>query len=153
MNKNSAGLLMYRFREKILEVFLAHPGGPYWVNKDEGAWSIPKGEFDAEEDPLDAAKREFEEETGFRVGGEFKRMTAIKQKGGKTVFAWAVEGSVDVSKSVSNMFTIEWPPKSGKDQAFPEVDKVRWFSIPEAKVKINAQQIALLDELKLILNQ
>ncbi len=153
MNNNSAGLLMYRFREKILEVFLAHPGGPYWVNKDEGAWSIPKGEFAAEEDSLEAAKREFEEETGFQVGGEFKRMTAIKQKGGKTVFAWAVEGNVDVSKSVSNMFTIEWPPKSGKDQAFPEVDKVRWFSIPEAKVKINEQQKALLDELKLILNQ
>jgi predicted NUDIX family NTP pyrophosphohydrolase len=153
MNKNSAGLLMYRFREKLLEVFLVHPGGPYWVNKDGGAWSIPKGEFAVEEDPLEAAKREFEEETGFQVVGEFKSLTAIKQKGGKTVFAWAVEGNVDVSKSISNMFTIEWPPKSGKPQAFPEVDKVRWFSIPEAKLKINEQQIALLDELKLILNQ
>lgn len=153
MNKNSAGLLMYRFREKILEVFLAHPGGPYWVNKDEGAWSIPKGEFAAEEDPLEAAKREFEEETGFRVVGKFKRLTAIKQKGGKTVFAWALEGNLDDSQSVSNIFTMEWPPKSGRNQAFPEVDKVGWFSIPEAKAKINEQQKALLDELKLILNQ
>lgn len=150
MNKVSAGLLLYRIEDKKLEVLLVHPGGPYWVNKDEGAWSIPKGEFSSGQDPLEAAKREFEEETGFQVTGNFRKLEAIKQTGGKTVFAWAVEGNVDVLKTVSNLFTIEWPPKSGKQQTFPEVDKVRWFSIPEAKVKINTNQIALLDELKLI---
>ncbi len=150
MNKRSAGLLLYRLKGQELEVLLVHPGGPYWVNKDKGAWSIPKGEFSAE-DPLEAAKREFEEETGFQISGDFKGLSPIKQKGGKTIFAWAVEGNVEASKGISNMFTIEWPQKSGKQQAFPEVDKIRWFSISEAKVKINDQQIALLDELKSIL--
>ncbi|HLT42531.1 MAG TPA: NUDIX domain-containing protein [Sphingobacteriaceae bacterium] len=153
MSKASAGLLLYRFKTKSLEVLLVHPGGPYWMNKDDGAWSIPKGEFSFDEDPLEAAKREFEEETSFQIDGNFRKLEAIKQKGGKTVFAWAVEGNLDVSQAVSNLFTIEWPPNSGKQQTFPEVDKVRWFSISAARAKINTNQIALLDELKLILIQ
>jgi len=153
MSKASAGLLLYRFKTKSLEVLLVHPGGPYWMNKDDGAWSIPKGEFSFDEDPLEAAKREFEEETSFQIDGNFRKLEAIKQKGGKTVFAWAVEGNLDVSQAVSNLFTIEWPPNSGKQQTFPEVDKVRWFSISVARAKINTNQIALLDELKLILIQ
>lgn len=151
MSKASAGLLLYRFNNKKLEVLLVHPGGPYWVNRDEGAWSIPKGEFSSDEDPLEVAKREFEEETSFQIAGDFRRLEAIKQRGGKTVFAWAIEGNVDVSKVRSNLFSIEWPPKSGKQQTFPEIDKAEWFSIEQAKSKINASQIALLDELKLIL--
>lgn len=151
MNKASAGLLMYRIEEKGLEVFLVHPGGPYWMHKDEGAWSIPKGEFLADEDPLEAAKREFAEETGFQASGDFKKLGPIRQKSGKMVLAWAFEGDLDASNIKSNTFTIEWPPRSGKQQAFPEVDKGEWFSVEQAKLKINAKQIALLDELRLIL--
>lgn len=151
MNKRSAGLLMYHWGEGGLEVLLVHPGGPYWSNKDKGAWSIPKGEFSPDEDSLEVAKREFTEETAFPVSGEFKELTHVKQKSGKVVYAWAIEGYIDASKIVSNTFTIEWPPISGQQQTFPEVDKAQWFSLEHAKEKINGGQIALLDELKSIL--
>lgn len=151
MNKKSAGLLMYRRGEHGIEVLLVHPGGPYWSNKDKGAWSIPKGEFSPDEDSLEVAKREFTEETGFPVSGEFKELTPVKQKSGKVVYAWAIEGFIEASKMVSNIFTIEWPPLSGQQQTFPEVDKAKWFSLEQAKEKVNGGQIALLDELKSIL--
>jgi predicted NUDIX family NTP pyrophosphohydrolase len=151
MNKKSAGLLMYHWKGQELEVLLVHPGGPYWSNKDKGAWSIPKGELSPDEDSLEVAKREFTEETGFSVSGEFKTLSPVKQKSGKVVYAWAIEGTIDTSKIVSNTFQIEWPPISGQQQTFPEVDKAQWFSLEEAKEKINGGQIALLDELKSIL--
>jgi predicted NUDIX family NTP pyrophosphohydrolase len=119
MARNSAGLLMYRRRQGIVEVFLAHPGGPFWAKKDLGAWSIPKGEFEPDEDSRAAAKREFEEETGFSVTGEFIPLAPIKQPGGKIVHIWAVEGDCDAAAIKSNTFMIEWPPRSGRQQAFP----------------------------------
>lgn len=151
MNKTSAGLILYRMKGKEIEVFLVHPGGPYWTNKDEGAWTIPKGEFNSDEDPLDAAKREFTEETGFSADGDFKKLATIRQKGGKQVHVWALEGTIPSSKIVSNIFTIEWPPHSGEQKAFPEVDRGEWFPITKAKLKINESQIPLLNELKTLL--
>lgn len=151
MNKRSAGLLMYKWMDHGLEVLLVHPGGPFWVNKDNGAWSIPKGEFSPDENPLEVAKREFTEETGFPVSGQFKELTPVKQKGGKVVYVWAVEGSIVASEIISNTFIMEWPPRSGQQQTFPEVDKAKWFSLAQARGKINEGQIALLDELKSIL--
>ena len=148
MAKVSAGLLMYRVRGRVLEVFLAHPGGPFFEKKDTGVWGIPKGEIDEGEDALTAAQREFEEETGFKAQGEFLPLTPVTQKGGKIVQAWAVEGDCDPTQMKSNMFTMEWPPHSGRQQEFPEVDRARWFSIAEAKQKINPAQIAFLDELQ-----
>ncbi len=145
----SAGLMLYRRINGIIEVFLVHPGGPYWKNKDEGAWSIPKGEFDVNEEPLDAATREFFEETGIQVSGEFLELKSIKQKGGKIVFAWTLEKDIDADNITSNLFEIEWPPRSGKFQNFPEVDRAAWFTIDEAKKKINAMQVAFLKELLL----
>ena len=150
--KQSAGILLYRLENKTLEIFLVHPGGPFFAKKDAHVWSIPKGEFNEEEEPLDVAKREFEEETGQKIKGDFLALKPIKQKGGKTVFAWAVEGNIDISKIVSNTFTIEWPPKSGKMKAFPEIDKGEWFTLSIAKEKINESQAALLDELLSKLN-
>jgi predicted NUDIX family NTP pyrophosphohydrolase len=146
--RKSAGILLYRVRNQALEVLLVHPGGPFWKNKDAGAWSLPKGEFTDEEDPLEAALRELEEETGQPV----KRntcipLTPVKQKGGKQILAWAMKGSLNTTQINSNTFEIEWPPKSGKMQTFPEVDKADWFPIPTAKEKINPAQAALLDEL------
>lgn len=146
--RTSAGILLYRFRGGVPEVFLVHPGGPYWMSKDAGAWSIPKGEFDAGQDPLAAARREFEEETGQRIEGDFVALTPRKQKSGKVVHAWAVEGDVDAATIVSNTFTIEWPPRSGKRQAFPEVDRAAWLDLRAAREKILAGQQALLDELE-----
>ena len=146
--KQSAGLLIYRKHRNALEVFLVHPGGPFWKNKDIGSWSIPKGEFDEDENPLQAAIREFFEETGKSVSGKFLKLNPIKQKSGKTVFAWAVEKNVDASDIVSNTFEIEWPPHSGKLNKFPEIDKASWFLISEAKQKINSAQIAFLTELE-----
>lgn len=151
MNKTSAGLLLYHYKVKELEVLLVHPGGPYWINKDEGAWSIPKGEISSNEDPLEAAKREFVEEIGVQIQGDFKKLSPVRLRSGKVVLAWAIEGFLDTSKMKSNTFTMEWPPQSGKQQTFPEVDKAAWFSIEQAKAKINGSQIALLDELRLIL--
>jgi len=147
MSKQSAGLLVYRTQNGQLDVFLVHPGGPFWTKKDMGAWSIPKGEFDDEE-PLLAAKREFQEETGFEPPqGEYLQLKPITQKSGKIVHAWAVAGDVDAEHIHSNDFEMEWPPRSGKRQSFPEVDKVAWFSSKEAGQKINPCQAGLIDEL------
>lgn len=145
--KLSAGLLLYCFQNKELQVFLVHPGGPFYKKKDAGAWSIPKGLVDNNEVLLETAKREFEEETGFPVSGKFIELTPIKQKSGKLVYVWALEKNVDAEKIKSNLFELEWPPKSGKKQKFPEVDKAAWFSIKEAKEKINPAQASLIDEL------
>lgn len=144
--KTSAGLLLYRRRAE-LEVFLVHPGGPFWAKKDAGAWSLPKGEFAEAEDPLQAAKREFTEETGFAIDGEFRRLEPVKQSGGKIVHAWAIEADCDVSKVRSNLFSIEWPPKSGRMQQFPEVDRAGWFNLAEARKRINKSQQGLIDQL------
>lgn len=146
-NLNSADLLLYKFQEGKLNVFLVHPGGPFWKNKDLGAWSIPKGEYNENEEPLKAAVRELEEETSVKVSGNFMALTSIRQKGGKLVQAWAIETDVNADNIRSNTFEMEWPPRSGKKASFPEVDRVAWFSIEEARKKINPAQQALLDEL------
>lgn len=151
--KESAGILMYRFCDSSIEVLLVHPGGPYWAKKDAGAWSIPKGELAANEDRLSAAKREFQEETGIRAEGNFIPLTTLKQPGGKLVHAWAVEGDCDAKKITSNTFSIEWPPRSGKHQAFPEVDRAEWFPIEVAKEKILKGQAGFLEELRRILEK
>ena len=148
MAKTSAGLLMYRRRNGILEVFLVHPGGPFWAKKDMGAWSIPKGEFGPGEEAFAAAKREFEEETGCKPAGRARPLTVVKQPGGKIVHAWIFEGDCDSALVESNTFTMEWPPHSGRQQAFPEVDRAQWFSIAEAKAKISKGQVPLLSELE-----
>ncbi|HTE02174.1 MAG TPA: NUDIX domain-containing protein [Mucilaginibacter sp.] len=147
MAKQSAGILLYRKVDGHLQVFLVHPGGPFFVNKNNGSWSIPKGEFLDDEDPLAAAKREFLEETGTAIDGEFIALAAVKQKSGKKVFAWAVEGDIDHETIVSNLFEIEWPPRSGKLKTFPEIDKAAWFAIEEAKIKIIEAQVGLIEEL------
>ncbi len=147
MPRTSAGLLMYRKRQGHIEVFLIHPGGPFWKNKDEGAWSIPKGEF-TDESPLDAARREFREETGFTAAGDFRALTPVRQAGGKIVHAWIVEGDCDAAAVQSNTFTVEWPPRSGRRQAFPEADRAAWFTLAEARVKILKSQRPLLDQLE-----
>ena len=144
--KTSAGLLLYRRRGE-LEVFLVHPGGPFWAKKDAGAWSLPKGEFVEGNDPLAAAKREFTEETGFPIDGEFRRLDPLKQRSGKVIHAWAIEADCDASQVRSNLFSIEWPPKSGQVQKFPEVDRAGWFSIPEARKRLIAGQLGFIDQL------
>ncbi|WP_298431560.1 NUDIX domain-containing protein [Geobacter sp.] len=146
MGKLSAGLLMYRFRGRQLEILLVHPGGPFWEKKDTGAWSIPKGEY-AEEDPFETAKREFFEETGFEAQGEFMGLTPLRQASGKVVTAWAFQGECDAGKAKSNTFTMEWPPGSGKRREFPEVDRAAWFGVDEARKKILKGQIGFIDEL------
>jgi predicted NUDIX family NTP pyrophosphohydrolase len=151
--KENAGLLMYRLRDSTLEVFLVHPGGPYWAKKDLGSWSIPKGEFEEGEDRLNAAKREFREETGFLPEGSFAALTPVKQPGGKTVYAWAVRGDCDAETIVSNRFSIEWPPRSGKRQEFPEVDRAGWFTMDVAKEKILKGQLGFLEELRRIVDE
>jgi len=152
MSKQSAGILLYRFKDNLTEVFLVHPGGPFFAKKDAGAWSIPKGEFNEDEEPLDAAKREFKEETGQNVDGNFIELYPITQKGGKIVYAWAVEGDIDHETIVSNVFSMEFPYKSGKWVTYPEVDKAAWFDIETAQEKINAAQAALLADLLTKLN-
>ena len=146
MARTSAGLLVYRRKNQALEMFLVHPGGPFWKNRDEGAWSIPKGEFEAPENPLDAALREFEEETGFSVKGEFIPLTPVKQPGGKKVYAWAISGDFDASKLRSNTFTLIWPPGSGNKKEFPEIDRAEWFDMETARMKILKGQLPILDE-------
>jgi predicted NUDIX family NTP pyrophosphohydrolase len=132
-------------------VFLVHPGGPFWRRKDSGAWSIPKGELDQHEDPLQAAKREFKEETGFVASGNFMELEPVKQPGGKVVLAWAVEGDLDPSAVRSNTFTIQWPPRSGKQQEFPEIDRAAWFDLKTAKEKILEGQVPILEQLETML--
>jgi predicted NUDIX family NTP pyrophosphohydrolase len=151
MVKQSAGLLLYRVREGTLEVFLVHPGGPFWAKKDLGAWSIPKGEIDEGEDPLEAARREFEEETGFRPGGMFRELAPVRQRSGKIVHAWAVEGDCESAAIRSNTFSMEWPLRSGRQQEFPEVDRADWFGVPQAVGKILDGQRPLLAQLERIL--
>ena len=143
----SAGLLMFRRSPNGLQVLLVHPGGPFWKNKDAGAWTIPKGLANEGEDLLAAARREFEEETGFKPAGEFIALAPIKQKSGKLVHAWAVEGDIDPSKIRSNTFEMEWPPKSGKRVTFPEVDRAEFFDLETARGRINPAQADLLDQL------
>jgi len=145
--QTSAGLLMYRGSGEAIEVFLVHPGGPFWAKKDEGAWSIPKGLAGEGEDLLAAAKREFHEETGFTADGDFHALGAFKQPGGKTVHAWAFEGDADPSRLVSNLFEMEWPPRSGKRARFPEVDRAAWFGAHEAATKILRGQQPMLIKL------
>ena len=152
MLKHSAGLLMYRFRGGVLEVFLVHPGGPYWAKKDLGAWSLPKGEYTPDEDALAAARREFTEETGFPAEGEFLPLTPLKQPSGKIIAAWAFQGDCDPEAVKSNTFSMEWPPRSGSQQEFPEIDRAGWFTLEEAKVKIIKGQKGFLEELEKILS-
>ena len=151
MPRVSAGLLMYRITNGAIEVLLAHPGGPYFVKKDDGAWTIPKGEPDAEEDHLLAAQREFEEETGWKPTGPLIALTPIQQKGGKIVYAWAFEGDGDPRVSRSNTFTMEWPPKSGRQMEFPEIDRVEFFDLATARRKIKAGQEGLIEEIERLL--
>jgi predicted NUDIX family NTP pyrophosphohydrolase len=146
--RQSAGILMYRRRADRTEVFLIHPGGPFWSRKDDGAWSIPKGEFTSEEPPLDAARREFQEETGFAVSGDFTAMEPIRQAGGKVVHTWVVEGECDAAAVKSNTFSMEWPPRSGQWKTFPEADRAGWFALDQAETKILKSQRPLLDQFR-----
>jgi predicted NUDIX family NTP pyrophosphohydrolase len=148
MPKESAGLLCFRRSKGALEVLLAHPGGPFWASRDLGAWSIPKGEIEPGEPLLDAARREFHEETGFRVDGPFVPLAPLRQRGGKTVHAWAVEGDADPSQLASGTFRLEWPPRSGRYADFPEVDRAAWFVVSEARRRILPGQAGFLDELE-----
>ncbi len=153
MPRRSAGLLVHRERNGEREVLLVHPGGPMWAKRDAGAWSIPKGEYDSAEDPLAAAKREFEEELGTAApDGPVKDLGEIKQKSGKIVSAWAVAGDLDVTEITSNTVEVQWPPRSGKMLEIPEVDRAEWFAIHEAREKINPAQAELLDRLAEILD-
>jgi predicted NUDIX family NTP pyrophosphohydrolase len=148
MPKRSAGLLMYHRSKGHLEVFLIHPGGPYWKKKNKGAWAIPKGEYEKDEDPLAAAKREFQEETGFTATGRFLDLGSITQTSGKIVTAWAFEGECDPADLVSNTCLIEWPPHSGRSLEISEVDQGRWFGMAEARESIRKDQEELLDRLR-----
>ena len=146
--KTSAGILLYKINKSDEPAFfLVHPGGPFFAKKDNGFWTIPKGEIEPDEDPLETAKREFEEETGIKPTGYFISIGEIKQKGGKIVQAWAVEGDLDIEKIQSNTFEIEWPPRSGRRKSFPEIDKAGWFTFAEAREKINEAQSIFLTRL------
>jgi predicted NUDIX family NTP pyrophosphohydrolase len=153
MSKTSAGILLYRRHAGELQVLLVHPGGPFWAKKDEGAWSIPKGEVVEGEEPLQTAKREFEEELGVKAARDFMELSPIKQKGGKTVYAWALEGDLDVSAVKSNTFAMEWPPKSGQRVEFPEVDRAEFFDVGVAVEKVNGGQVGLIKELEKLLTR
>ena len=152
MPKKSAGLVLYRFYNGLLQILLVHPGGPFWSKKDVGVWSIPKGEFEDGEDPLNAAIRETEEETGINWdAGQaarqlFIQLTPARQKSGKIIYAWATESNFNTADFKCNLFEMEWPPKSGKKASFPEVDKAEWFEIEEAKKKITPGQISLIED-------
>jgi predicted NUDIX family NTP pyrophosphohydrolase len=153
MSKQSAAILLYKKINNEIQVLLVHPGGPFWAKKDLGAWSLPKGEFGEDENNLEAAKREFFEETSFKIGGNFIELTPIKQKSGKIIYAFAAEGDLDVAKIKSNTFEMEWPPKSakgrsGRKQSFPEVNRGEWFTLKEARQKIIPGQVGFLEELE-----
>lgn len=147
MSEKSGGILPFRLRNNHLEVMLVHPGGPFWAGKDEGAWSISKGLFEENESPLDAAKREFKEETGFEVEGDFIELGRIRQPSGKIVFAWAVEKDLDETKMVSNKFSLEWPKRSGIVGEYPEIDRAGWFEIDLARKKILKGQQGFIDRM------
>jgi len=145
----SAGLILYRHREGRLEVLLVHPGGPFWQKRDDGAWSIPKGEIAENETGIDVARREFHEELGVAApDGEPTSLGAVRQTGGKVVHAWALSGDLDVTKTTSNTFEMEWPPRSGRMQAFPEVDRAEWFDVDTARRKLLPAQRAFIDRLE-----
>ncbi|MGC2460415.1 MAG: NUDIX domain-containing protein [Steroidobacteraceae bacterium] len=146
-SKRSAGIVLYRKRLGILEIFLVHPGGPYWARKDNGAWSIPKGEYEQGEEALQAAQREFLEETGVAVNGPFLALAPVRQPSGKMITAWAAEGDLDPTRLRSNTFSLEWPPKSGVMQSFPEVDRGAWFSLANARSKLSPGQRPLLRDI------
>ncbi|WP_426478675.1 NUDIX hydrolase [Chryseobacterium sp. CBSDS_008] len=148
--KTSAGILLFKKEKDSLYYFLVHPGGPFWKNKDLGAWSVPKGEILPDEDPLKRALTEFKEETGKTIEGKFIELSPIKQKGGKTVYAWALEGDIETSDLYSNTFPLEWPPKSGKILQVPEVDRWEWFPSEEAMQRINTAQKDFITELEII---
>lgn len=151
--KESAGLIMYRYKNAGIEIFLAHPGGPFFKNKDNGSWSIPKGLIEEGEEPLNTAVREFVEETGIKPKPPFIPVDSIRQKGGKIVYAWAFEGDIPTGfEPVSNSFEIEWPPHSGKNQSFPEIDKAEFFTSEEAGLKINPAQAVFIDRLVITLS-
>jgi predicted NUDIX family NTP pyrophosphohydrolase len=152
MAKQAAGILLYRRGRAGLEVLLAHPGGPLWARKDAGAWTLPKGQFTDSELPLDAAKREFEEEMGSAPSGEFQSLGTIRQPSGKVIHAWAAEADFDVRTVKSNLFELEWPPKSGLTAEFPEIDRAGWFSIAEARIKIIKGQEPFIGKLLEITN-
>jgi predicted NUDIX family NTP pyrophosphohydrolase len=146
--KQSAGILVYRLQAQSLEVLLVHPGGPFWAKKDDGAWFIPKGEINADETPLAAARREFKEELGFDPPpGEPLELGTVKNKGGKLIHAWALPGDLDLSGFRSNTFQLEWPPRSGKQREFPEVDRAQYFSVEQASVKMHPAELPLLERL------
>jgi predicted NUDIX family NTP pyrophosphohydrolase len=151
--KKSAGLLLFHEGAEGIEVLLVHPGGPFWARKDDGAWSIPKGEFADDEDALSAAKREFEEETGWKAdASEYIELEPVRQPGGKIVYAWALNSDHDCSTLRSNLFSMEWPPKSGRQQEFPEVDKADWFAIDVAMRKILKGQTPFLEQLRRLMS-
>jgi predicted NUDIX family NTP pyrophosphohydrolase len=151
MAKRSAGILMYKRAGDELRVLLVHPGGPFWAKKDAGAWSIPKGEYTDSEDALTVARREFQEELGRASTGDFRPLGELRQAGGKLVIAWAVEGDLDVRQVKSNTFELEWPPRSGRRQTFPEVDRAEWFTLEEARKRILPAQQPFLDRLAALL--
>ncbi len=147
MGQHSAGVLLYRVRDDAVQVLLAHPGGPFWEGKDDGAWSIPKGLFESDELPLAAAKREFEEETGFRIDGDFIDLGTLKLSSGKIVHGFALAGDLDASEINSNTCTVEWPPRSGQMHEIPEIDRGEWFDVEMARRKISKGQLPFLDRL------
>jgi len=149
---HSGGILLFRFNNNETEVLLVHPGGPFWTKKDEGAWSIPKGVFEEHESPLDAAKREFKEETGFEADGEFIELGNLTQPSKKIVYAWTLEKDLDETKVVSNKFSLEWPRRSGIMREFPEIDRASWFGIDLAKKKIQKGQAGFIDRLLAIIS-
>ena len=153
MSMNSGGILLFRFRDGKLEVMLVHPGGPFWVRKDEGAWSIPKGLFEEQESPLNAAKREFKEETGFDAIGEFIELGEQRLPSRKIVHAWALEMELDETEVVSNRFSLEWPKRSGVIREYPEIDRASWFDIDLARKKIQKGQTGFIDRLIEVLDQ
>jgi predicted NUDIX family NTP pyrophosphohydrolase len=150
MPTRSAGILLHRGGADGREVLLVHPGGPFWAKRDDGAWSIPKGEYDPDEDPRLAARREFEEELGSALPGdaELRELGEVRQKNGKLVVAWAVEGDLDATAARSNTFELEWPPRSGRRQEFPEIDRAEWFAVARAREKLLPAQVAFLDRLE-----
>ena len=151
--RRSAGILLWRRRDGVLEVMLVHPGGPLWSKKDEGAWSIPKGEFEPGESAEAVAMREFREETGFGCEGELVALAPVRQPGGKLVLAFALEGDCDAGAARSNLFSMEWPPRSGRMREFPEVDRAAWFGIDEARRRIMPGQLPLIEEFERMLDE